>query len=159
MPSTLSSFNTTTEVPLSKAPRALQHIWLLQVCVHGVCVFTAVCVHFGWVKHRAQYPSIGHHTWLYVTSLSLKGKAWIIYCKISLRPFFTDSSTENAGLFSCADHNCPTRRRASVSSLLYSKPSACQSSPAHVLHYGSPTLSRKKLTPQTDAHGSLKVEN
>ncbi len=21
-----------------------------RVCVHGVCVFTAVCVHFGWVN-------------------------------------------------------------------------------------------------------------
>uniref|UniRef100_A0A9J7XTL3 Si:dkey-65j6.2 n=1 Tax=Cyprinus carpio carpio TaxID=630221 RepID=A0A9J7XTL3_CYPCA len=69
-----------------------------------------------------------------------------------------DSSTENAGLFSCADHNCPTRRRASVSSLLLSRPSACQSSPAHVLHHGSPALSRKKLGPQTDAHGSLKFQ-
>ncbi len=71
----LSTLNTTTEVPLSKAPRALQHIWLLQVCVHGVYVFTAVCVHFGWVKHRAQILRMGHHTWLYVTSHSLKGKA------------------------------------------------------------------------------------
>ncbi len=34
------------------------------------CVFTAVCVHFGWVKCRAQIPSMGHHTWSYVTSLS-----------------------------------------------------------------------------------------
>ncbi len=41
---------------------------LLRVCVHGVCVFTAVCVHFGWVKCRAQIPSMGHHTWSYVTS-------------------------------------------------------------------------------------------
>ncbi len=66
------------------------------VCVHGVCVhccvcvcsllcvFTAVCVcvhccvcvhgvcvHFGWVKCRARIPSMGHHTWLYVTTLSL----------------------------------------------------------------------------------------
>ncbi len=40
------------------------------VCVHGVCVFTAVCVHFGWVKCRAQIPSMGHHTWPYVMSLS-----------------------------------------------------------------------------------------
>ncbi len=36
---------------------------LLRVCVHGVCVFTAVCVHFGWVKCRAQIPSMGNHTW------------------------------------------------------------------------------------------------
>ncbi len=38
---------------------------LLCVCVHGVCV------HFGWVKCRARIPSMGHHTWLYVTTLSL----------------------------------------------------------------------------------------
>ncbi len=65
MYSALSTFNTTTEVPLSKAPNPQ----LLRVCVHGVCVFTAVCVHFGWVKCRAQIPSMGHHTWSYVTSL------------------------------------------------------------------------------------------
>ncbi len=35
------------------------------------CVFTAVCVHFGWVKCRAQIPSMGHHTWPYVTFTSL----------------------------------------------------------------------------------------
>ncbi len=34
-----------------------------------VCVFTAVCVHFGWVNCRAQIPSMCHHTWPYVTSL------------------------------------------------------------------------------------------
>ncbi len=57
-------------------PRAPQHKWLptcplLWVCVHSVCVFTAVCVHLGWDKCRAQIPSMGHHTWSYVTSLSL----------------------------------------------------------------------------------------
>ncbi len=41
------------------------------VCSQCVCVFTAVCVHLGWVKCRAQIPSMGHHTWPYVTSLSL----------------------------------------------------------------------------------------
>ncbi len=72
MYSTLSSFNTTTEVSLSKTPnphllpgrRSINGCPLLRVCVHGVCV------HFGWVKCRAQIPSMGHHTWLYVTSLS-----------------------------------------------------------------------------------------
>ncbi len=52
MYSTLSTFNTTTEVALSKAPNPQLHKWLptaLGVCVcvfvrvHGVCVFTAVC--------------------------------------------------------------------------------------------------------------------
>ncbi len=60
MSSTLSTLNTMTEVPLSKAPnpqtapRAPQHKWLPTVCVCVcvcVCVFvhysllTAVCVH------------------------------------------------------------------------------------------------------------------
>ncbi len=72
MYSAFSTLNTTTEVPLSKAPNPQlfpgrrKHKWLPTapcVCVHGVCVFTAVCVHFGWVKRRAQIPSMGHHTW------------------------------------------------------------------------------------------------
>ncbi len=79
MYSALSTLNTTTEVPLSKAlnpqllpgRRSINGCPLLRVCVHGVCVFTAVCVHFGWVKCRARILSMGHHTWLYVTSLSL----------------------------------------------------------------------------------------
>ncbi len=84
MYSALSTFNTTTEVPLSKTPnpqllpgrRSINGCPLLRVCVHGVCVFTAVCVHFGWDKCRARIPSIGHshtvsHTWLYVTTSSL----------------------------------------------------------------------------------------
>uniref|UniRef100_A0A8C2CAT1 Kinesin-like protein n=1 Tax=Cyprinus carpio TaxID=7962 RepID=A0A8C2CAT1_CYPCA len=79
MYSALSTLNTTTEVPVSKAPnpqllpgrRSINGCPLLRVCVHGVCVFTAVCVHFGWVKSTAWIPSMGPHTWLYVTSLSL----------------------------------------------------------------------------------------
>ncbi len=58
-----------TEPPT--APRAPQHKWLPTapgVC--SWCVFTAVCVHLGWDKCRAQIPSIGHHSWPYVTSLS-----------------------------------------------------------------------------------------
>ncbi len=74
MYSALSTLNTTTEVPLSKAPnpqllpgrRSINGCLLLQVCV-----FTAVCVHFGWDKCRAQIPSMGHHTWPRVISLSL----------------------------------------------------------------------------------------
>ncbi len=82
MYSALSTFNTTTEVPLSKAPnpqllpgcRSINGCPLLRVCVHGVCVcvFTAVCVHFGWVKCRAQIPSMGHHTWSYNKSVFIK---------------------------------------------------------------------------------------
>ncbi len=55
------------------APQAPQH-WMptALVCVHGVCVFNAVCVHFGWVKRRAQILSmgiLGHMSrhWSYVT--------------------------------------------------------------------------------------------
>ncbi len=46
---------------------------LLRVCVYGVCVCVCVCVHccvcaLGWVKCRAQLPSMGHHTWPHVSS-------------------------------------------------------------------------------------------
>ncbi|XP_051517138.1 pleckstrin homology domain-containing family G member 4B [Myxocyprinus asiaticus] len=75
----------------------------------------------------------------------------------------TELSAENAALFSCVDPNCPTGRRASVSSLVLSRPSVpavCQTSPAHVLQYSSPALSRKKLSPgfspQSDARSPLK---
>ncbi len=79
MYSALSTFNTMTEVPLSKSLnpqllpgcRSINGCPLLRVCVHCVCVFTAVCVYFGWVICRAQILSMGHHTWPYVTSLSL----------------------------------------------------------------------------------------
>ncbi len=71
--STLSTLNTTTEVkPLSKAPnpqllsgRHSIGCPLLQVYVH-YCVCT-----LGWVKCRAQIPSMGHHTWPHTTSLSV----------------------------------------------------------------------------------------
>ncbi len=86
MSSALSSFNTTTEVLLSKTlnpqllpgRRSINDCPLLRVCVHSVCVCSllcvcsrCVCVHFGWVKCRAQIPRMGYHTWSYVTSLSL----------------------------------------------------------------------------------------
>ncbi len=58
MSGTLSTLNTTTKVPLSKAPdpqllpRAPQNKWLPinavwdpEQCSRCVCVFTAVCVH------------------------------------------------------------------------------------------------------------------
>ncbi len=51
------------------APRAPQHKWLpTALGMSVVCVFTAVCVHFGWVNCRARITSMGHHTWPYVTS-------------------------------------------------------------------------------------------
>ncbi len=58
------------------APRAPQH-WLPTalgvcswVCVWCVCVCVCVCS-LGWVKCRAQIPSMGHYNWPHVTSLSL----------------------------------------------------------------------------------------
>ncbi len=38
----------------------------------AICVCVCVCVcALAWVKCRAQIPSMGHHIWPYVTSLSL----------------------------------------------------------------------------------------
>ncbi len=55
-----------------------------------LCVFTAVCVcALEWVKfNRARIPSMGHHTWLYVTSLSLKKKKKIIKENIFIFIYF-----------------------------------------------------------------------
>uniref|UniRef100_A0A8C1SDR0 TAF8 RNA polymerase II, TATA box binding protein (TBP)-associated factor n=1 Tax=Cyprinus carpio TaxID=7962 RepID=A0A8C1SDR0_CYPCA len=66
-----ASMNKAPNPKLLPGRRSINGCPLLSVCVHGVCVFTAVCVHFGWVKSRARFPSMGYHTWLYVTSLSL----------------------------------------------------------------------------------------
>ncbi len=81
MSSALSTFNTTTEVrPLSKTlnPQLLpgQHRLptALGVCSRCVCVclFTSHCCvcALGWVKCRAQIPSMEHHTWTHVTSFA-----------------------------------------------------------------------------------------
>ncbi len=70
MNSTLSTFNTLTEVPLSKAPkppiapRALEQ-WLPNApgaCSQCVCVFTIHCCvcALGWVKCRGPISSMGH---------------------------------------------------------------------------------------------------
>ncbi len=75
------------EVHLSKAPnpqllpgcRSINGYPLLPVCVHGVCVFTAVCVCTWMGKCRARIPSMGHHTWLYVTSLSLSSLSFVLF--------------------------------------------------------------------------------
>ncbi len=45
--------------------KTVKELSLLRVCVHSVCVFTAVCIHFGWVNCRAQIPSMSQHTWPY----------------------------------------------------------------------------------------------
>ncbi len=64
MYSALSTLNTTTEVPLSKAPnpQLLPRVPALAAHCSG-CVFTTVCVHFGWVKCRAQYNNIIYLNW------------------------------------------------------------------------------------------------
>ncbi len=70
---THSSEHTHTEP--QTAPRVPQHKWLPTapgvcsrcVCVHGVCSLLCVCTLDGLM----QSMSMGYHTWLYVTSLSL----------------------------------------------------------------------------------------
>ncbi len=91
----LSTFNTTTEVPLSNPPTvpwALQYKWL--PTAPGVCV----CVCMG--KCRARIQSMGHHTWLYVTSLSFTFQPnglWLIWASL-----FVMSVTS----FGCLCHLC-----------------------------------------------------
>ncbi len=112
--------NTRTEVTLSKAlnqllpgHRGINDCPLLRVC-HSVCVHycVCVCVHFGWVKCRAQIPSMGHHTWPYVTSLHLfffsHKKYYCSFIKLQLNHWchmdcFNDAHTIFLGLecFSC----------------------------------------------------------
>ncbi len=117
MYSALSSFNTTTEVkPLSKAPNpqllpgrhSINGCQLLRVCVHSVCVFTTVCVHFGWVNCRAQIPSMGHHTWPHVTSLHVTSKltamllgccGWLLRCCECLNAVITTLVTVRCNLW------------------------------------------------------------
>ncbi len=76
------------------------------------CVFTVcVCVHYcvcalGWVKCRAQIPSMGHHTWPHVTSLSLISHIQfsihytIIWCLIPER--LSVKMTNNTGALTCS---------------------------------------------------------
>ncbi len=64
-----------TESPT--APRAPQHKWLptaLSCSRLCVCVHCCVCA-LWWDKCRAQIPSMGHHTWSYVMSLSLSQRS------------------------------------------------------------------------------------
>ncbi len=107
MYSALSSFNTTTEVrPLSKAPnpqllprRRSTGCPLLRVCVHGLCVFTAVCVHFGWVKCRAQIPS----TFKLLQRISILNKCCSFEPSIHQRII-----KEKCFMVSTKIHNCTT---------------------------------------------------
>ncbi len=56
--------------PIEPPPRTPQHKWLPTARVVSRCVCSLLCVHLRWVKCRAQIPSMGHHTWPDVTSLS-----------------------------------------------------------------------------------------
>ncbi len=83
MSSALSTFNTTTPNTQLLPGCRSTGCPLLRVCVHGLCVCSLLCVcALGWVKCRARILSMGHHTWLYVTShiniLGIpKGGRWI----------------------------------------------------------------------------------
>ncbi len=91
----LFTLNTTTEVPLSKAPNpqllpGCRSINGCPLCFHGACVFTAVCVHFGWVNCRAQIPSMGNHTWPHVTSRHVTSRQNGIYSLNFLKKKWND---------------------------------------------------------------------
>ncbi len=122
MYSALSTLNTTTWEHLEQAAPK-QHKWLptgcplLRVCVHGVCVFTAVCVHLEWVKCRALIPSMGYHTWSHVTSHQIESSflsAWAnahniilmaVLTSIHVVDFrFTTSSTCNGSRLRLGPH-------------------------------------------------------
>ncbi len=97
----------TTEVPLSKAPnhqllprrRSINGCPLLRVWVHGVCVFTAVCVHLGWVKCRAQIPRMRLHTWLHLTPQNFStSRFWTIISVTRSRDISVLCGHENVSL-------------------------------------------------------------
>ncbi len=114
MYSTLSTLNTTTEMPLSKAPnpqllpgrRSINGCPLLRVCVHDVCVFTAVCVHFGWVKTQStnseygspylvvcHFPSLHIYIYIYIyTVYKLLTNYIQIFCSFILPSFLSFES-------------------------------------------------------------------
>ncbi len=85
MYSTLSTFNTTTEVPLSKAtnPQLLPGRRSINGCPHcSGCVFTVcvcVCVHFGWANAE-------HEFWVWVTILGRMSLHFIYHTTVSSGP-------------------------------------------------------------------------
>jgi len=82
MYSALSTFNTTTDVPLSKTPnpqllpgrRSINGCPLLRVCVHGVCVCSLLCVHLGWVNALHKFR-------VWVTILGRMSRHFTSLCK------------------------------------------------------------------------------
>ncbi len=76
MYSALSTLNTTTEVPLSKAPnpqllpgrRSINGCPLLRVCVHGVCVCSLLCVCTN-SEYGSPYLAVCHVTFTFSLSL------------------------------------------------------------------------------------------
>ncbi len=81
MNSTLSTFNTMTEVPLSKAPnpQLLPGRWsngcpLLRVRVHSVCVhYSLLCVHLDGLNAEDQF-----RVWVTIIT-KLNNKDFILY--------------------------------------------------------------------------------
>ncbi len=80
MCSALSTFNTMTEAPLGKGP--IPQLLPGRCSING-CPLLCVCVHFGWDKCRALIPTMGHHTWPYVTlNLNI---LWFAACTVIRR--------------------------------------------------------------------------
>ncbi len=81
----LSIFNTTTRHCSQLLPeqRSTNGCPLLRVCVDGVYVCSLLCVCTWMGKCRARIPSMGQHTWLYVTSRHIKK---IIVCILPSTP-------------------------------------------------------------------------
>ncbi len=83
MYSALSTLNTTTEVPLSKAPNpqllpgrcSINGFPLLRVCVHSLCVFTAVVCTLDGInaEHRAEGLRFQGNGWL-------SPHLWLFHC-------------------------------------------------------------------------------
>ncbi len=89
--------------------RSINGCPLLRVCVHCMCVFTAVCMQFGWVNCRAQIPSMGHHTWpyLYFTYTYTLTFTWITNYNILVISILTLSIRSPKAVSSCA--NMPSK--------------------------------------------------
>ncbi len=97
---TLSTLNTTN--PQLLPGRRIIGCPLLRVYVHY-----CVCA-LGWVKCRAQIPSMGHHTWPHTTSLSLSFPFPLIegiYPKMKILSLFTHPSlVPNLYFLTSAEH-------------------------------------------------------
>ncbi len=105
MYSALSTFNTTTEVPLSKA----LNLQLLpgRRSIHGVCVFTTVCMHLDGLnaeqKFRVWVTILGHMSLhFHFLSLIQVKKDFesltvfsVEYCKVGLNDWRNKKTVDN----------------------------------------------------------------